>query len=199
MKIQGSFTFAATPEALWPLLFDAQVLRRIVPGSQSVASVGEDEFSGNLVVRVGPLAGAYEGIFHLTDVQPQSGYAFTFAAHNDKSTLAGNGRLHLQPHNNHTVLHYEAQTEVGGDLQQHAAPLLETSARAIVRQSLERLDQLIQTGQITDIPPVHLLSPPHSARPSLSSAAYGRIALLLALLTLAAWILLRRRRATAHE
>jgi carbon monoxide dehydrogenase subunit G len=187
MKIQGSYTFAVTPDALWPLLFDPQVLSRILPGGQTVIRVGEDQFAGKLFVRVGPLSGTYEGTFRLTAVQPQSGYAFDFSAQSKTGQLGGNGRLHLEPHNNHTVLYYETQTEVGGGLQQQATPLLETSARAIVRQSLERLDQLAQTGQLPGEVPAAQPTSRKIALLSQSPAVYGRIALLIATLALLIW------------
>ena len=146
METRGSFLLAAPPETLWPLLLEPNILAAITPGGQTITRLNEREYAGKITVQVGPLAGEYEVLFSLSDVDRPIGLTFTFSAHGKNGRLQGHGRLHLQPQNGRTRLHYEAHTEVTGELEQYAAPLLETSARAIVRQSLERLEQILQNG-----------------------------------------------------
>ncbi|HIP70806.1 MAG TPA: hypothetical protein EYH05_05355, partial [Anaerolineae bacterium] len=56
----------------------------------------------------------------------------------------GTGDLHLTEENGSTILTYAGDAQVGGRLASVGQRLLETSARAIIRQSLEGLDQQIQ-------------------------------------------------------
>lgn len=146
METRGSFLLTASPDSLWPLLLEPNILTAVMPGGQVITRTDADEYAGKLTVRVGPLAGAYRTHIKLSEVEPPIGLTFDFAADSQNGRLQGHGRLYLQPYNGRTRLHYEANTTVSGELAQYATPLLETSARAIVRQSLERLEQLLQDG-----------------------------------------------------
>jgi carbon monoxide dehydrogenase subunit G len=151
MKIQGSYPFATTPETLWPLLQNPQVLCQVVPGCQTLTQVDENQYQGQLFIRLGPMAGMYEGALILSGIQAQAGYAFHFTAQSETGTLEGNGRLHLEDQDGLVYLHYAGQARAGGSLQDQATPLLETTARSIVRQSLERLGQFVQSSRLEGV------------------------------------------------
>jgi carbon monoxide dehydrogenase subunit G len=151
MKLRGSYTFAATPEALWPLLQDPAVLQAILPGCRQLTATGDNQFQGELLIRVGPMTGIYQGTLILSDLQKAQGYTFTFTASSEAGTIGGNGRIQLENQNGVTILHYEGKANVGGQLTRHATPLLETSARSLIRQSLERLGQYLQTQKMSSV------------------------------------------------
>ncbi|MCB8984013.1 MAG: hypothetical protein H6659_09320 [Ardenticatenaceae bacterium] len=151
METRGSFLLSTPPESLWPLLLEPNILAAIMPGGQTVTRRDENEYAGKLSVRVGPLAGEYEARLSLNEVEPHIGLAFDYMAESPNGRLQGYGRLHLQPQDSCTLLSYEAHTTVSGALAQYATPLLETSGRAIVRQSLERLEGLLQNGTAASI------------------------------------------------
>jgi 2-furoyl-CoA dehydrogenase large subunit len=154
MKLHGSYPFATTPELLWTLVLDPQVLRHIVPGCQAFTAVTDTRYTGQLLIRLGPMAGLYEGTLTLNDVQPGVGYAFSFHADSQSSSLWGNGRVRLEAQDGLTILHYEGQAQVDGELETHATPLLETTARSIIRQSLERLGQNVQATMLAGVAPI---------------------------------------------
>ena len=154
MKTQGSFTFAAPPTDIWPFLVNPQTLSQIIPGCQDISAQANGAYLAKLHIRVGPLAGEYAVTLQPTDSQPPTAYTLTFSAASKTGGVQGHGRFHLEsPNPTETILYYETQAEVSGDLQQYAAPLLETNARAITRQSLENLAHLLQSGQSTPTPP----------------------------------------------
>jgi len=43
VRVEGSFTIRAPREAVWSLLFDPQVLMKLMPGCQRLERVAEDE------------------------------------------------------------------------------------------------------------------------------------------------------------
>lgn len=148
MKTQGSFAFAAPPTDIWPFLINPQTLSHILPGCQEVTPQENGAYLTTLSIRLGPLAGEYAVTLQPTDIQPQTAFTLAFSAASKTGGVQGHGRFHLEsPNLSETILYYETQAEVSGDLQQYAAPLLETNARAITRQSLENLAHLLQNGQ----------------------------------------------------
>jgi carbon monoxide dehydrogenase subunit G len=164
MKLLGSHTFPVSPETLWPLLTDPNTITAVMPGCQTLESVSEYQYQGELTIPLGPMAGSYSGNLSLSHIVENEGYAFTFTAQSQTGTIGGNGRLHLQPQNNHTILTYEGEAKVGGQLADHAMPLLETTARSLTRQSLENLDYIIQHGT-TPIPVPQPINLPPSDKP----------------------------------
>lgn len=151
MKIQGSYPFAITPDLLWPHLLNPHVLCQVMPGCQTLTPAGENKFQGQILIRVGPLAGAYEGTLTLSDVQPNLGCAFQFVARGMKGKLEGSGRIQLEDQDGLTYLHYHTQATASGSLQEYATPLLETAARSFARQSLERLGQFVQSSRLEGV------------------------------------------------
>lgn len=48
MKINGSHTFAAPTEVLWPMLLDPHVLASVMPGCEKLEQVAETNIKGFL-------------------------------------------------------------------------------------------------------------------------------------------------------
>ena len=152
MKLQGSHIFPVLPAALWPMLMDASILTAVMPGCQNLEPIAENQYQGKLTIPYGPMSGSYTGNLSVSHLVENEGFAFTFTAQSQTGTIGGNGRLHLQPQDDHTILTYEGEAKVGGQLASHATPLLETTARSLIRQSLENLEQYLQPGKSPILP-----------------------------------------------
>ncbi|MBP6472328.1 MAG: hypothetical protein KBE23_24905 [Chloroflexi bacterium] len=193
MKTQGSFAFAAPPTDIWPFLINPQTLSHILPGCQGVTPQENGAYLAKLHIRLGPLAGEYAVTLQPADIQPQTAFTLAFSATSKTSGVQGHGRFHLEsPNPTETILYYETQAEVSGDLQQFAAPLLETNARAITRQSLENLARLLQSRQPKLAAGQPALIPP-TARAQQSFMPYAALA-TLAVIGLVIGLLIWQRR-----
>lgn len=60
MELNHSFTVAASPERTWELLTDLEEVGGCFPGA-TVTSATESEFTGNVKVKLGPIAVTYQG------------------------------------------------------------------------------------------------------------------------------------------
>ena len=61
MKLEGEYIFDGPREEDWELLRDPEVLVTALPGAQDLERVGENEYEGNMHVRVGPVSGVFSG------------------------------------------------------------------------------------------------------------------------------------------
>lgn len=157
MKLQGSHLFPISPTELWPLITDPASLTAVLPGCQTLTPIAENEYQGRLNIAYGPMAGRYTGNLSLSAVVENDGYTFAFTAQSKTGSIEGNGRLQLQPQDsNSTLLSYEGEAKVGGQLVNHATPLLETTARSLIRQSLENLTRSIQGEALTQVHPAEI-------------------------------------------
>lgn len=169
MKLQGSHLFPTPPAELWPLITDPAILTAVLPGCQKLIPTTGNEYQGELSIAFGPMAGTYTGNLSLSHIVENEGYTFTFTAQSKTGTIGGNGRLQLQPQANNTLVTYAGEAKVGGQLATYATPLLETTARSLIRQSLENLDHLIQPEKSPSLPSSSTAQTAIETPPSFSS------------------------------
>ncbi len=143
MKINGAHTFAAPTEVIWPMLLDPHILASVMPGCEKLEQVAENEYQGILKIKVGPVQGNFNGNVLLSDIQSPESYTIAVDGKGAPGFVKGNGRLRLESDGNTTILHYEGDAQVGGRLASVGQRLLDTSAKAIIRQSLEGLEAQI--------------------------------------------------------
>jgi carbon monoxide dehydrogenase subunit G len=166
MKLEGSHTFAAPRDSVWPMLLDPEVLASVLPGCRALEQIGDNEYRGVLNIRVGPVQGKFDGIVTLSEINPHEGYHLSVSGKGAPGFVKGSGSLELHSENGETVLRYEGTAQVGGRIASVGQRLLDTSAKAIIRQSLAGLDQQVQarmqagseTASVVPITPTPQLS-----------------------------------------
>ena len=146
MKLEGTYPFNAPRDTVWPLLQDPQVLASVMPGCEKLEQISENEFEGILKIKVGPVQGKFNGKVTITDVNEPQSYNIIIDGKGAPGFVKGQGGIHLVEENGQTILQYEGDAHVGGRLASVGQRLLDTTARAIVRQGLEGLDQQLQAS-----------------------------------------------------
>jgi carbon monoxide dehydrogenase subunit G len=145
LKIQGDHRFAAPRREVWAALLDPDVLARTVPGSNGLERVGENEFKGELTMKIGPVSGAFQGKVALENLDPPNGYTLKLDGRGAPGFVNGTGAIRLDDDPaGGTVLHYDVDAQVGGRIAGVGQRLLDSSAKVITRQALEALDIQIQ-------------------------------------------------------
>jgi carbon monoxide dehydrogenase subunit G len=150
MKIEGSYPFAAPRDLLYPMLLDPVVLANVMPGCEKLETVGENQFHGILKIKVGPVQGKFQGEVTLENLNSPQSYTITVDGKGAPGFVKGSGSMHLEADGDMTILHYNGDAQVGGRLASVGQRLLDTSANAIIRQSLEGLGQQIQARMMSD-------------------------------------------------
>jgi carbon monoxide dehydrogenase subunit G len=153
MQIAGEYTFDAPQQLVWKALRDPEVLGTIMPGGEGFAEVGENEFAGNLNVKVGPVQGKFQGNIRLSDIVEPESYRIDVDGKGPQGFVKANGRLHLTPQGEQTHMAYDGDAQVGGRIASVGQRLLDSSAKSIIRQSLEGLNQYLKLQVAADSPP----------------------------------------------
>ena len=153
MKVQGSYTFAAPQDIVWSILRDPDMLSKVIPGCEQLDEVGENQYQGILKLKVGPVQGKFKGDVALSDIVDPASYNIHVDGKGAPGFVKGSGSLHLEADGEITTLHYDGDAQVGGRLASVGQRLLDTSAKAIIRQSLEGMGQQIQARMMADASP----------------------------------------------
>ena len=145
MKIQGEHRFSAPRQEVWAALLDPEVLARTVPGSQGLERTGDNEFKGELTMKIGPVSGVFQGKVALENLDPPNGYTLKLDGRGAPGFVNGSGVIRLEDDAaGGTLLHYDVDAQVGGRIAGVGQRLLDSSAKVITRQALEALDVQIQ-------------------------------------------------------
>lgn len=147
MKIAGEHVFAASPDVVWPMLQDPTVLANVLPGCEKLEEISPHTYEGVLKVRIGPVQGVFQGTIKLENIKTvdsqNMGYDMQVEGSGPSGFVRGSGALQLTGDAQSTTMTYEGDVQIGGRIASVGQRLLDTSARAVIRQSLEGLDRLI--------------------------------------------------------
>ncbi len=144
MKLDGTYEFNAPRELVWEMLQDPEVLARILPGCEKLERVGENEFAGGMVIKVGPVQGVFQGSVQLMDRQPPHSYQLVVKGKGPQGIIEGSGRVQLQENSAGVLMAYDGQAQVSGPMASVGQRLMLSSAKAIIGQSLQNLDRQVQ-------------------------------------------------------
>jgi uncharacterized protein len=207
VKVDGSYTFQAPQDAVWQAVLDPDVLSKVIPGSEDLEQIGENQYQARMKIRIGPVQGVFSGTVELSDVAEPHSYHLQVDGKGAPGFVKGEGDLRLEPQGDQTVLHYEGDAQVGGRLASVGQRLMDSSAQALIRQSLEALDAQIQArlrGEAGEavpaaVPPSQLEfaagvtrkmiadAIPPEQRPQLAGAAAAALAVILVLWLVNEW------------
>jgi carbon monoxide dehydrogenase subunit G len=144
MEVSGEYTFDAPQEITWKALQDPDVLSSIMPGGEDFEEIGENEYSGMLNIRVGPVQGKFKGTIKLSDIVPPESYQMDVDGKGAPGFVKANGGLRLTGQGEKTHMSYEGTAQVGGRIASVGQRLLDSSARSVIRQSLEGLNEYLR-------------------------------------------------------
>jgi hypothetical protein len=145
VKIDGEYLFKGPREDVWEIIRDPEVLATALPGTKSLDKVGENEYQGEMNVRVGPVAGLFSGRLVVSNEVPPSSVTLTVDGRGGAGFINGAGNVLLNDQGDGTTLmKYDGEVQIGGKLASVGQRLLDTASKSTIRQALEALDLALQ-------------------------------------------------------
>ncbi|MGR7024752.1 SRPBCC family protein [Geodermatophilus sp. URMC 62] len=114
MNLDGSAVLHGSPDRVWTLLTDPEVLARTIPGCLSLSRTGEDAYRMDVAVGVGAVKGTYAGEVRLTDQRPPSSYVMHASGAGAPGNVRATVAIELSPSDEGTTVTYSADAVVGG-------------------------------------------------------------------------------------
>jgi carbon monoxide dehydrogenase subunit G len=142
MRIEGRETYPAHPEVIWSLIGEPGTVERLLPGCELVEPVAPDQYRLELKPRIGKATEPLSATLNLERVT-SLGFDFRAAAQGHSGALNLRGHVSLEDQGaDCTALSYVV--DIDGDQFPAVSPrMLETTARAFARRSLEALDKQV--------------------------------------------------------
>src|SRR5437588_108059 len=115
MKITTVSVVPASRERVFAALVDPQILRRCIPGCESLTETAPGEFAATLKVGVAGLKGTYGGKAAVRDKRPPESMTLSLEGKGGPGFVRGSAAIALSsPQDNTTHVACEADVQVGG-------------------------------------------------------------------------------------
>jgi uncharacterized protein len=134
MKIEGDHTIKAPRESLYRLMIDPEILRRCVPGCQSLEAAADGSYKMTLKAGVGSIKGVFTGSIKLEEMREPEHYKMIVEAKGSPGFLKGEGSIYLVELGQETMVNYTGETSVGGTIAGIGQRMVQSTAKMMARQ-----------------------------------------------------------------
>lgn len=194
MHLEGERRIAAPPEQVWAALDDTEVLRRCLPGCDSLERTGETEMAAVATVRVGPVQARFRGTLSLEDVRPPTGLRIRGRGQGGTAGFAeGEARVALTGESAGTVVRYAVDARVGGKLAQIGGRLVDQAAAGMAEAFFAAFESAVaDSGDGSDagtVPPARPSDAAGRSEPAQMAARLAWLAAIAGATALAVWML----------
>ena len=146
MKIEGEYTFDGPREDLWELVRDPEVLATCLPGTQSVQKMSDNEYAGEIKVRIGPISGTFSGQLFVTNEVPPVSCTLSVEGKGKVGFLKGIGNIDMiDQGESKTLMKYTGEVQIGGKVASVGQRLFDTVSKGMTKQGLDKLNEILQT------------------------------------------------------
>jgi len=145
MKMSGAHTLPAPREEVWAKLNDPEVLRRCIPGCESLEKRGENTLAAVVNVKIGPMNTRFNGEVELKDLKPPESYRIEGSGSGGQAGSASGGAdVRLEDKGGETELSYDVDARVSGKIAQLGNRLIDASARNMAQKFFENFANEIE-------------------------------------------------------
>ena len=154
MKIEGTHELRAPRERVYAALTDPEVLRRCIPGCESLEKTGENSYAATLKSGVGAIKGVFKGTVRLEDMRPPEHYRIVVDGKGGPGFVKGSGDFDLAERNGVTVITYSGELQVGGTIAGVGQRMIQGAAKMMASQFFTALEAESRAGE-GEAPPQH--------------------------------------------
>ena len=140
MKMSGTRQLPASQGDVWAKLNDVDVLKRCIPGCQSLEKVGEDQLKATVGLKIGPINAKFNGDVTLSDMNPPNSYRISGSGKGGAAGSASGGAdVRLAAAEGGTELSYDVDARVSGKIAQLGARLIDATAANLANKFFDNL------------------------------------------------------------
>jgi carbon monoxide dehydrogenase subunit G len=143
MKLRISTLVPADPDRVFAALIDPAVLRRAIPGCESLTPMGDDTYEATLKIGVAGLKGTYTGKAAIREKHPPDALTLSFEGKGSPGFVRGSSTIALTPEDSATRVSADTDVQVGGLIAAVGSRLVEAAAKKLAddffRQLAEQL------------------------------------------------------------
>jgi carbon monoxide dehydrogenase subunit G len=146
MQMAGEVSIAADRQHVWNALNDPDVLRRCIPGCETVTRDADNVLLAKVTAKIGPIKAGFSGKVTLSDLDPPNSYLISGEGSGGAAGFAkGSAAVKLTTVGSATQLHYEVEAAVGGKMAQIGARLIDSTARKMAEEFFAKFVEIAES------------------------------------------------------
>ena len=80
---------------VWSAIQDPEILSEILPNCKSLEPKGDNQFTANIGVKIGPISSKFQSTLEMFDLKEPDGYKFRVQGNGKKGSMNGQGEIKL--------------------------------------------------------------------------------------------------------
>jgi carbon monoxide dehydrogenase subunit G len=140
MKIEGTHEIKAPRERVYALITDPEVLRRCIPGCESLEKTGEDTYAAIMKAGVGMVKGTFKGNVKLEEMRPPEHYRIVVDGKGGPGFVKGTGDFDLEEKDDATLIKYVGEMQVGGTIAGIGQRMIQGAAKMMATRFFTALE-----------------------------------------------------------
>ncbi|MFN3972672.1 MAG: CoxG family protein [Gemmobacter sp.] len=145
MELSDSRDIAAEPATVWAAILDPEVLRRCVPGCQSMAGSIASGYEAVVKQKVGPVSATFTGLVTISDITDGQSLRISGEGKGGAAGFArGGAQVIFAPVEGGTRLSYQVEVHVGGKLAQLGSRIIDGFARKLADEFFARFQEAVE-------------------------------------------------------
>lgn len=135
MEMTGEERINAPRDVVWAALNDPDILKRCIPGCQTLEMKSPTELSATVKIKIGPVSATFNGDVVLSNINAPESYTISGEGKGGIAGFAkGGADVLLREDGGETILQYAAKAQVGGKLAQLGARLVDSTSQKLALQ-----------------------------------------------------------------
>lgn len=160
MDLDGEQRIAAPRDTVWAALNDLEILKRSIPGCESLERTSDTTMAATAMIKVGPVSARFAGQVSLSELDPPNGYRIEGEGQGGAAGFAkGGASVRLEADGEETLLRYTVTAQVGGKLSQLGGRLITATARQMSAAFFQRFAEEIAERTAPASPAPQALEP----------------------------------------
>ena len=140
MKIESTYEIRAPRERVFAALVEPEVLRRAIPGCESLEKIAENTYSASLKAGVGSIKGTFKGEVRLEDMRPPEHYRIVVEGKGAVGFAKGAADFDLEEKDGGTLIRYSGEMQTGGTIAAVGQRMIQGAAKMMAAKFFAALE-----------------------------------------------------------
>lgn len=140
MKIEATYELQAPRERVYAALVEPEILRRAIPGCESLEKTGENTYNAVLKAGIGSIKGTFKGEVRLEDMRPPEHYRIVVEGKGGIGFAKGSADFDLEEKDGGTLIRYSGEMQTGGTIAAVGQRMIQGAAKMMAAKFFATLE-----------------------------------------------------------
>ena len=147
MKIDATYELDAPRERVYAALIEPEVLRRAIPGCESLEQTSDNTYMATMKAGVGAIKGTFKGEVRLEDMRPPEHYRIVVQGKGAMGFAKGSADFDLEEKNGGTLIKYSGEMQIGGTIAGVGQRMIQGAAKMMAAKFFSALEAEVNATQ----------------------------------------------------